>query len=88
MRKDPAKAWQQSLDALAAWGGALDEPEAPLALFGDMPEGDLEAIAGAGEIPVDLKIPPLDSLSHDKAFKAALQRAAPDALKPLADYYP
>jgi 5-methylthioadenosine/S-adenosylhomocysteine deaminase len=88
VRKDPAKAWQQSLDALAAWGGALDEPEAPLALFGDMPEGDLEAIAGAGEIPVDLKIPALDSLSHDKAFKAALHRAAPDALKPLADYYP
>ena len=39
VRDDPAAAWQDGQDALAAWGGALDDPDAPLVLLPDMPEG-------------------------------------------------
>jgi hypothetical protein len=87
VRSDPVAAWRQAQDALAAWGGALDDPQAPLVLFGDMPEGDLGAIAGSGEIPADLEIPPLDSLTHDAAFLAAVARAGAPELQALADYY-
>ncbi len=47
VRDDPHTAWQDSQDALAAWGGSLDDPDAPLALFGDMPEGDSACLAQA-----------------------------------------
>jgi 5-methylthioadenosine/S-adenosylhomocysteine deaminase len=87
VRNDPQAAWQGSLDALAAWGGALDDPEAPLALFGDMPEGDLGLLGASGEIPADLVIPPLQSLTHDAAFLAAVAAAGPPELQALRGYY-
>jgi len=85
---DPAAAWESATEAMAAWGGALDDPEAPLMLFGDMPEGDASAAAGGDEPPADLTIPPLDSLAHDGPFFAALKRAGPPELQPLRTYYP
>jgi 5-methylthioadenosine/S-adenosylhomocysteine deaminase len=87
VRDDPVGKWQESQDALAAWGGSLDEPDAPLVLFGDMPEGDLGLMAGSGEIPADITIPGLNSLSHDAAFFAAVKSAGPAELQTLADYY-
>ena len=76
VRRDPEKAWKQAAEALASWGGPLDSEEAPLAIFGDMPEGDLGAFGAAGEIPPGLTIPPPDSLEHDKAFFDAVTRTA------------
>jgi 5-methylthioadenosine/S-adenosylhomocysteine deaminase len=87
VRKDPVAAWNASMDALAAWGGPMDAPEAPLLIFGDMPEGDLGLLGGTGEIPPDTKVPPLDSLEHDAAFFAAIKRTAPPDLDGLAAYY-
>jgi 5-methylthioadenosine/S-adenosylhomocysteine deaminase len=87
VRKDPVAAWNASLDALAAWGGPMDAPDAPLVIFGDMPEGDLGLLGATGEIPLDTKIPPLDSLEHDAAFFAAVKRSAAPELDQLARYY-
>ncbi|MFH8789262.1 amidohydrolase family protein [Streptomyces roseoverticillatus] len=87
VRKDPVAAWRASQDALAAWGGPLDEPEAPLALFGDMPDGDVGAFAAAGEIPPDLVIPPLDALTHEEAYFDAVARSGVPELQHLAEYY-
>lgn len=93
VRANPEKAWKQAADALAAWGGRLDAPEAPLMIFGDMPEGDLGAFGAAGEIPPGLEIPPLDSLEHDDDFFDAVDRTAAKLpgsaaeLKQLRRYY-
>ncbi|MEI5101899.1 hypothetical protein RB200_29515 [Streptomyces sp. PmtG] len=88
VREDPVAAWRAAQDALADWGGPLDDPEAPLALFGDMPDGDLGAFAAAGEIPLDLVVPRLDPLAHDAAYFAAVARSRVPQLQHLADYYP
>jgi 5-methylthioadenosine/S-adenosylhomocysteine deaminase len=87
VRRDPVGAWNAALEALAAWGGPLEAPEAPLVIFGDMPEGDLGVLGATGEIPADVKIPPLDTLEHDQAFFAALARANPPELPRLVRYY-
>jgi 5-methylthioadenosine/S-adenosylhomocysteine deaminase len=87
VRADPQKAWQSSLDGLAAWGGPLDDPEAPLALIGDMPEGDVGLLAAGGEIPVDLELPRPDALTHDDDFFAAVSRSGPPELQALKSYY-
>jgi hypothetical protein len=87
VRRDPAAAWQQSQDAMAAWGGPLTDSEAPLALFGDMPEGDLGLLAAAGEVPPALVIPPLDALTHDEAFLDTVERSGPAELHALRRYY-
>lgn len=87
VRDDPVGAWHDAQDALAAWGGALDDPEAPLVIFGDMPEGELGLLGAADEPPADLTIPRLDSLTHDKRFFAAVRRAGPSDLHGLARYY-
>ncbi|MFI8933740.1 amidohydrolase family protein [Streptomyces sp. NPDC053474] len=88
VREDPVAAWRAAQDALADWGGPLDDPDAPLALFGDMPEGDTGAFAAAGEVPLDLVIPRLDPLAHDAAYFAAVARGGVPELQHLADYYP
>jgi 5-methylthioadenosine/S-adenosylhomocysteine deaminase len=88
VRRDPVGSWNSSLDALAAWGGPLDAPDAPLLIFGDMPQGNLGALGATGEIPSDVKVPAPDSLEHDQAFFAAIARANPPELAGLADYYP
>lgn len=87
VRRDPLTAWRDSNDALAAWGGPLDDPDAPLAIFGDMPEGDLGLLGAAAEPPADLKIPRLDALTHDAAFFKAVGRSAAEELHELAAYY-
>jgi cytosine/adenosine deaminase-related metal-dependent hydrolase len=93
VRANPEKAWKNAVDAFAAWGGRLDDPEAPLAIIGDMPEGDLGAFGAAGELPPGLKIPPLDSLEHDADFFDAVDRTAAKLpgsateLKELRSYY-
>jgi 5-methylthioadenosine/S-adenosylhomocysteine deaminase len=87
VRRDPVAAWKSAQDALAAWGGPLDDPEAPLVLFGDMPEGDLGALGAAGVPPADLAIPPLDSLEHDQPFFTAIRNANPPELSRLERYY-
>ncbi|MFF0448908.1 hypothetical protein ACFYT4_21290 [Streptomyces sp. NPDC004609] len=88
VRKDPVAAWHDSQDALAGWGGPLDDPDAPLVLFGDMPEGDLGAFAAGGEVPPGLEIPHLDPLTHDAAYFAAVTRSGVPQLQHLAGYYP
>lgn len=87
VRRDPVAAWRSAQDALASWGGPLDDPEAPLALFGDLPEGDVGAFAAAGEVPPDLVVPPLDGLVHDARYFAAVARSAVPELQFLAEYY-
>lgn len=87
VRANPVRAWRDSQDALASWGGALDDPDAPLVVFGDMPEGDVGVMAGSGEIPLDLEIPRLDALTHDDAFFDAVARSGPPELQHLAAYY-
>ncbi len=52
-----------------------------------MPEGDLGVMAGSGEVPLDLQIPRLDSLTHDAAFFAAVARSGTAELQHLAAYY-
>jgi 5-methylthioadenosine/S-adenosylhomocysteine deaminase len=87
VRKDPIGAWHASQDALASWGGALDDPDAPLAIFGDMPEGDIGVMGAVAEPPPNVKIPRLDSLVHDKRFFDAVDRAGPPELAGLRQYY-
>nr|BFD95621.1 hypothetical protein KitaXyl93_69810 [Kitasatospora sp. Xyl93] len=87
VRRDPRTAWREAQNALAAWGGPLDDPEAPLALFGDMPEGEATALAGTDDVPAGLVIPPLDALTHDAAFLAAVDRTGIPELRRLGDYY-
>ncbi len=89
VRDDPTAAWQDGQDALAAWGGALDDPDAPLVLLPDMPEGPgIDAFGVVSDPPADLVIPPLDPLWHDQAFFAAVANEAPPTLPGLATYYP
>jgi cytosine/adenosine deaminase-related metal-dependent hydrolase len=88
VRDDPVAAWRASQDALAAWGGPLDDPDAPLTLFGDMPDGDTGLFAAAGEVPPDLVVPRPDPLTHDAAYFAAVARGGVPQLRHLADYYP
>jgi hypothetical protein len=89
VRDDPVGTWHDGQDALAAWGGALDDPDAPLVLLPDMPEGpNIDAFGVISEPPVDLTIPPLDPLWHDQAFFAAVAAEAPPTLPKLAGYYP
>ncbi|MGP3976266.1 amidohydrolase family protein [Streptomyces sp. 8N114] len=87
VRTDPVAAWRAAQDALADWGGPLDDPEAPLVLFGDMPEGDTGALAAAGEVPPDLVVPRLDPLTHDATYFAAVARSGVPELQHLARYY-
>ncbi|MFE6775894.1 amidohydrolase family protein [Streptomyces sp. NPDC057702] len=87
VRADPVAAWRGAQDALASWGGPLDDPDAPLVLFGDMPEGDVGAFAAAGEVPTGLRVPPLDTLTHDAAYFAAVARAGAPELQHLREYY-
>jgi 5-methylthioadenosine/S-adenosylhomocysteine deaminase len=87
VRADPKGAWEASLEAFAAWGGPLDDEDAPLAIFGDMPEGDLGLLGATGEIPDDLTIPPPDSLEHDAAFFAAVEANGDPILAELKSRY-
>jgi cytosine/adenosine deaminase-related metal-dependent hydrolase len=87
VRRHPRQAYDDALNALAAWGGSLDDPDAPLVIFGDMPEGDGSLLAGGGQIPDDLTMPPLDPLHHDAAFFDAIDRVKPPQLARLRDYY-
>lgn len=87
VRADPAAAWRSSQDALAAWGGSLDDEDAPLAIFGDMPEGELGLLGAAGEIPPGLVIPALDPITHDKRFLAAVAASSAPHIGELARYY-
>jgi hypothetical protein len=87
VRADPVAAWRAAQDALADWGGPLEDPDAPLVVFGDMPEGDLGAFGAAGEVPPDLVIPPLDTLTHDAGYFAAVARSGVPQLQHLAEYY-
>jgi 5-methylthioadenosine/S-adenosylhomocysteine deaminase len=87
VRANPARAWRDAQDALAAWGGSLDDPEAPLALFGDMPEGELGLLGATAEIPTGLRIPRLDTLTHDARFHAAVAASGAPDLPGLVAYY-
>ncbi|MER6365893.1 hypothetical protein [Kitasatospora sp. NPDC001527] len=88
VHQDPRAAFRDAQDALAAWGGSLDDPDAPLALFGDMPEGEAAALAGTDDIPPGLVVPEPDALTHDAAFLAAVDRSGIPALRHLKDCYP
>ncbi|MFE7562108.1 amidohydrolase family protein [Kitasatospora sp. NPDC057500] len=88
VRQDPQAAFRDAQDALAAWGGPLDDPDAPLALFGDMPEGEAAALAGTDDVPAGLVIPEPDALTHDAAFLAALDRSGIPELRRLEARYP
>ncbi|MFE2104885.1 hypothetical protein ACFXAF_03270 [Kitasatospora sp. NPDC059463] len=88
VRRDPQAAWRDAQDALAAWGGPLDDPDAPLALFGDMPEGEAAALAGTDDVPAGLVVPEPDALTHDAAFFAAVDRSGIPELQRLKARYP
>jgi 5-methylthioadenosine/S-adenosylhomocysteine deaminase len=77
VRRNPVAAWEQANGELAAWGGSLSDPEAPLLLLGDMPDGDAELLGAPREPPADLVIPALDRLWHDKAFLDTTQARNP-----------
>lgn len=88
VRRNPAAALDGALNALAAFDGALDDPDAPLVLFGDMPEPDGGLLAGTSDFPAETVVPPLDPLVHDDAFFDACDSvlAAP-FLSKLRGYY-
>ncbi|WP_380284067.1 hypothetical protein [Kitasatospora purpeofusca] len=88
VRRDPQAAWRGAQEALAAWGGPLDDPDAPLALFGDLPEGEAAALAGTDDVPAALVVPEPDALTHDAAFFAAVDRGAIPELQRLKARYP
>ncbi|WP_371493943.1 amidohydrolase family protein [Kitasatospora sp. NBC_00374] len=87
VRDDPVAAWRDSQAALTAWAGTLDDLDAPLVLLGDMPEGTPDAFADADAIPQGLAVPPLDALTHDAAYFAAVARSGVPQLQHLAGYY-
>lgn len=71
VRRDPRAEIDRGVARLAAWAGALDDPQAPLRLALDMPTG----ASPVGGLPKDLTqihIPPVDSLEHDKVFLDSL----------------
>jgi hypothetical protein len=63
VRADPAAAMDQPVRL------AADPEEAPFQLIPDMPEGT----PAFNLAPEDIRIPPLDTLHHDRAFLNALQ---------------
>ncbi|MFD4659755.1 hypothetical protein ACFWP2_29480 [Kitasatospora sp. NPDC058444] len=87
VRRDPQAAWRDAQEGLVAWGAPLADPDAPLALFGDMPEGEEVALAGTDDVPAGLVIPELDALTHDEAFFAAVDRTGIPELQRLRKYY-
>lgn len=69
VRRDPIAAKKRADEALAAWGGPLDDPRAPFTWLADMPRGldDDSALGGPGD-PPNVVVPPLQSLVHDRAW--------------------
>ncbi len=67
VRAHPEQAARELALALAAAGGDVDAPDAPLVLFADMPiaDGDLAAVAGRNDPPLPCPVPSLQSLTHD-----------------------
>jgi hypothetical protein len=88
VRKDPRREIDRGVARMVGWTGALDDPRAPLRLALDMPTG-----AGpVGGLPKDLteiRIPPIDSLVHDKVFVDSLVGRGfhGGVLDRLGDYY-
>lgn len=70
VRAKPADAARELALALAAVGGDLSDPNAPLVVIGDMPlpGGGDPAVAGRNDPPKPCPIPPLESLVHDRAW--------------------
>lgn len=70
VRADPTAAARELALALAAVGGDLGDPDAPLVVFGDMPlpGGDAPGSAGRNDPPLPVPIPELQSLVHDDAW--------------------
>jgi hypothetical protein len=71
VRRNPKKEIDKARARLAAWAGRLETPGAPLRLALDMPTGK----APIGGLPRDLtkiKIPALESLTHDDDFFASV----------------
>jgi hypothetical protein len=87
VRANPSTELENALNALVAFGGSLDDPDAPLVLFGDMPEGDDGLLAGTRETPEDIVVPPMDSLEHDDDFFDACDRSGAPHLAKLRGYY-
>jgi 5-methylthioadenosine/S-adenosylhomocysteine deaminase len=87
VRKNPTAALNDALNALVAFGGSLDDPDAPLVLLGDMPEGDDGLLAGTTDVPADIVVPPMDSLIHDDEFFAACDRTGEPHLAKLQGFY-
>lgn len=87
VQANPTGAWDDAQGALADWGGPLDDPDAPLMLIPDMPDGDLGLLGAVREPPADLVIPPPDPLEHDAAFFATTAGRSP-LLAALQAYYP
>ena len=88
VRKDPKTEIERAQQAFAAWAGRLDAPDAPLRLALDMPTG----AAPVGGLPKDLadvKVPPLESLTHDADWLARLPGRGfhGGVLDGLAEYY-
>jgi 5-methylthioadenosine/S-adenosylhomocysteine deaminase len=102
VRSAPQDAAREVAQALAAVGGDLGDPDAPLVLFGDMPlpahdgpgddanGGGDPAIAGRNDPPGPCPIPPIESLVHDAAWFDRID-AHPfhrGLLSPLRGFYP
>jgi hypothetical protein len=87
VRKNPTAELNGALNALFAFGGSLDDPDAPLVLLGDMPEGDDGLLAGTTDVPADIVVPPMDSLVHDDDFFDACERTGEPHLAKLRGFY-
>ncbi|WP_265521521.1 amidohydrolase family protein [Oerskovia flava] len=88
VRADPRREIEGARARFAAWGGALDDPDAPLRLALDMPTG----LGPVGGLPRDLSaisVPPLESLVHDDAWLASVGGRGfhGGVLDALRDYY-
>ena len=72
VRKDPATALKHADGLRRSFRGPSNAPDAPLELVLDMPGGGMRAFAGPPPDPSAVKIPPLPTLVHDKAFLASI----------------
>ena len=92
VRAEPAAAARELALALAAAGGDIGRPDAPLVVFGDMPlpGGGTPWSAGRNDPPMPCPVPPLQSLLHDAAWFDAVDRNTfhRGLLSPLRGFYP
>ena len=90
VRKNPAQALKKARNGHRAYGGPIDDIEAPLQLQIDLPEDVMFGFPDLPDNPDDVKIPDFQSLVHDDdGFLKAIKDNPihNGVLGGLADYY-